>query len=229
MQVKILFIFLILVEFHLPAQTLEQQIILLKSENDSLRLALQKCQSAPIQEFMQELGKSLESPKFGEHPQYSREELHQVLLPQIKAKSPENYTAALKVIAETNQFVQFCDTIKAELIQRTGGLNKETGQPLGGRDKKAPTQYLIQENQGAVLKLKIDLLRTIYLTTIENDPDYYPRIVLQVEPLPETSRVKSWEAFKFKDMPLAAIFPMLGKMQSDAKGSEAAVLQYLNR
>ncbi len=80
-----------------------------------------------------------------------------------------------------------------------------------------------------MLKLKIDLLRTIYLSSIENDPDYYGRIVLQAEPLPETSRVKSWEAYKFKDMPLAAIFPMLSKMQSDAQRSEAAVLQYLNR
>ena len=35
---------------------------------------------------------------------------------------------------------------------------------------------------------------------------------------------KSWEEYKFKQMPLAAVLPILSKMQSDAKTAEAAIV-----
>ncbi len=38
---------------------------------------------------------------------------------------------------------------------------------------------------------------------------------------------KSWEQFNFNQMPVAACFPILAKMQNDAKTSEASIINYL--
>jgi gliding motility-associated protein GldM len=51
---------------------------------------------------------------------------------------------------------------------------------------------------------------------------------LAVEALPANTEMKSWSEFKFKQMPIAAVFPILGKIQSDAKNSATAVLNYCN-
>ena len=99
-------------------------------------------------------------------------------------------------------------------------------QPVGARNREIPTQILVDEKQATVLRTRIEALRAEYLRAIQNDPIVTPKIVLFVEPIPEGSSAKTWEDYKFKNMPLAAVFPILGKYQSDAKTSEAAVLQY---
>ena len=208
----------------LHGQNAKKKLKILQKENDSLRLELQKCQSGPFQR----LTESLESPKFGENPIYSRAELQAKLLPQIKLKSGEKHAIAVNIIASTDQFLAYCEAIKAELIQRAGGLDPNTGQPMGMRDKKIPTEFFLDEKRGAELKQKIDDLSSEFLKAIQDNPYFVPRIVLHTESLPAETTRKSWEEFKFKAMPLAAIFPMIGKYTSDAKASEAAVLQYLN-
>lgn len=219
-----LFVFTLLVPVvALKAQS-DANLVRLQRENDSLRIELLKCKGAPLQR----LTESLDSPKFGENPIYSREELQAKLLPQIRLKSEEKYNAALNAIAATDRFIEYCEAAKLELFERTGGLDPKTGQMAGARNKEIPTKFFIEEKRGAELMGKITELRALYLKSIQNDPNYTSRITLNIEAVPSESRAKSWEAFKFEGMPLAAVFPILGKLESDAKGSEAAVLQYLN-
>jgi hypothetical protein len=206
----------------LYSQSTKQKLRHLQQENDSLRLELLKCQTGPFQR----LTESLESPKFGENPIFSRSELREKLLPQIKAKSAEKYTVAENTIAATDRFLEYCELIKTDLVQRS---DSSKGQSLGVRDTKTSTQYFIEEKRGAEFKAKIDALRALYLQSIQNDPYFTPRIVLEAEKLPDESHAKTWEVYKFMGMPIAAVFPMIGKIKSDAKGSEAAVLQYLNK
>ena len=207
----------------LQSQKSKRQIHLLQKENDSLRQELQKCQTG----FFQRLTESLESPKFGENPKYSRAELHAKLLPQIKLRSEEKHAQALSIIASTDRFITYCGALKAALIQRTGGLNT-TGQPLGARDNKASTQFFIEEKHGDEFKTKIEGLRSTFLNTIQNDPFFSPRIVILIETVPLETKAKSWAEYKFMGIPLNAVFPIIGKYESDAPGLEAAVLQYLN-
>jgi len=207
----------------LSCQSAKKKIERLQTENDSLRLELQKCQNAP----MQRLTETLDSPKFGENPNYGREELHAKLLPQIKAKSEEKYGKALNIIISTDAFLKYCEALKTELTQQTGGVDAN-GQPIGARDNKTPTRFFIEEKRGAELKAKMEAQRAVYINAVEENQFYLPRIVLQVEPLPGNTTAKTWEEFKFKGMPLMAVFPIIGKIQSDAKASEAAVLQFLN-
>jgi hypothetical protein len=133
----------------LSGQSAKKKIERLQTENDSLRLELQKCQNAP----MQRLTETLDSPKFGENPNYGREELHAKLLPQIKAKSEEKYGKALNIIISTDAFLKYCEALKTELTQQTGGVDAN-GQPIGARDNKTPTRFFIEEKRGAELKSK---------------------------------------------------------------------------
>ncbi|MFN0037493.1 MAG: hypothetical protein ACKVUS_20725 [Saprospiraceae bacterium] len=220
--IRILLLLLLFVTA-LPAQSIRKRLKLLQNENDSLRLELQKCQTSP---FLR-LTESLESPKFGENPIYSREELQAKLLPQIKLKSEEKYAIALMVISSTDQFLQYCESIKTELLARRGSLDAN-GESSRIWDKKVPTVFFIEEKRGLALKSKVDAQRAEYLKVIQGNSYFTPRIILQTEALPTETTAKTWEEFKFKGMPLAAVFPMIGKYQSDAKGSEAAVLQYLH-
>lgn len=222
---KQLSLFLLFVLFcgPLSCQSNKKKLEQLEAENDSLRAELLKCQNAP----MQRLTETLDSPKFGEKPYFGREELHVKLLPQIKAKSEEKYGKALNIIISTDAFLKYCEALKTELAQRTGGLDAN-GQPLGARDNKMPSLFFIEEKRGAELKSKMETQRAVYTNAVQENSFYLPRIILRVEPLPDNSTAKTWEEFKFKGMPLAAVFPILSKIQSDAKASEAAVLQFLN-
>ena len=204
------------------AQSSRNKIQALQAENDSLRLALLECQLASEKAVQRASAGAL----FPGGPSFTRQELQDKLLPAIKAKSTENHAKALIIIALTDQFIQYCDSLKSILAARTGGLDEQTHQPVGARNKEIPTQILVDEKQATVLRTRIEALRAEYLSAIQNDPIVAPKIVLFVEPISEGSSAKTWEDYKFKNMPLAAVFPILGKYQSDAKTSEAAVLQY---
>lgn len=209
---------LLILPFVLAAQSKKQKIKQLQQENDSLRLALINCQSG-----------SMDSPKFGEKPVYSREELQTKLLPEIQQKSAEKHRNALNTIALTDQFLKYCDGIRDTLISRSGGLNPNSGQPIAPRNTLVATQFLVEQRHGVELQEAIVSLRREYLQGIQQDPFFTPRIVLALDTVPSNSSAKTWPEYKFKQMPLAAVLPIIGKYQADAKASEAAVLQFLNQ
>jgi len=216
-------IFLLVLHFSvLSCQTNQKELQRLRNENDSLRLVLQKCQSGT-------LARPNEGPGSSDNPLLNRVRLHNQLLPQIRSKSEEKYQLAQATIELTDTFLTYCESTRSNLIQQTGGLNPENGQPLGYRDKKAPIQYFLTERRGAELKLKIDDLRRFYLKINQGDPDWETQIVLKTEQIPAGSRANTWEDYKFNGMPVAAVLPVIGKYQSDAAASEAAILNFLNQ
>ncbi len=225
MESRFIPLLLILLPFALAAQSPKQKLKQLQRENDSLRLALINCQSDQFQRITE----SMESPKFGENPVYSREELRAKLLPEIQRKSEEKHRTALNTIALTDQFLKYCDGIRDTLIMRSGGLDPNTGQPTAPRNKQVATQFFVEQRHGVKLQEAIVSLRIEYLKAIQQDPIFTPRIVLMLDTVPSNSTAKSWEEYKFKQMPLAAVFPIIGKYQADAKASEAAVLQFLKQ
>lgn len=203
----------------------EKKLRALQRENDSLRLELLKCQSGA----MQGLTKLLESPTFEENPRVNRAEWQAKWLPEIKEKSGEKHAIALRVIASTDAFLAYCNQIKADLTQRSGGTDPATGQAIGVRDKKIAGQYFLEEKQGAALRARIEAERAEYLKIVGENAPFAQKIILQIEGLPSGTSAKTWEEFKFKEMPLMAVFPILGKIQSDAQASELAVLQFLGQ
>lgn len=208
----------------IKGQNPDARLILLQRENDSLRLELEKCKTGPFQALAQHP----ENSRFSETPVYSRAELHDKLLPQIRLKSPEKHAVALKIIEDTDRFLRYCTGLSTELIDRSGGFDSLNNRPVGGRDKKTVSVFFLEEKRGGELKSNILELRNRYLGVVRGNAYFQERIVLEAESLPPQTAAKSWEEYKFKGMPLAAILPVLGKYKADAVASEAAVLQDLN-
>ncbi|MEM9884693.1 MAG: GldM family protein [Bacteroidota bacterium] len=118
--------------------------------------------------------------------------------------------------------------------------------PKGKKDKDATTRLLVNEGKGADLKARIEQTRAdmlaVYTKLLEENgrqpfglseeeiqkeiKTMEANFTLDVEG-PEawegTDKV-SWEDFKFRKMPLAAVLPLLSKMQADAKTAEAALV-----
>ena len=117
--------------------------------------------------------------------------------------------------------------------------------PKGKKNKDVTTRMLVDEGMGEDLKKRILETRESMVTTytkllnehgetfglreteiknrIDNIGNNLP-FGIDDETWKESKDKKSWADFKFRQMPLAAVLPLMSQMQSDAKSSEAALL-----
>lgn len=116
--------------------------------------------------------------------------------------------------------------------------------PRGLKNKDITTRMLVDEKKGAELKAKLVEVKQkmidAYTKLLNENGEKFglkkeeidSRIQGIANNLPLTiddetwkkSDKKSWEDFKFRQMPLAAVLPLLSQMQADAKSSEASLV-----
>ncbi|MEQ8704381.1 MAG: GldM family protein [Phaeodactylibacter sp.] len=117
--------------------------------------------------------------------------------------------------------------------------------PKGKKNKDVTTRMLVDAGRGEELKAEIlktkEQLVKIYTDLLRNygkdfglkDPEIENRIKNIGNNLPfgiddetwkESKDKQSWADFKFRQMPLAAVLPLMSQMQSNAKSSEAALI-----
>ncbi len=103
----------------------------------------------------------------------------------------------------------------------------------GKKNKDVTTRLLVDEGRGQELKTKIEEYRAKFLELIdEEDREVFERdmaLVIDDETWRKNKKkhVNSWEAFNFRQMPLAATLPIFSKFINDAKSTESKVLNYL--
>ena len=128
------------------------------------------------------------------------------------------------------EFHNYVATIKDDLIQQAGGL-AEDGLPKRKSDKDITTRFLVKEGNGELLEQQILETRTALLNLIEEETireRLAVSIPLNVEDIPKDSDKRTWSQFKFQQMPVAAVLPMLSKFQHDAKIAETAILNHFS-
>lgn len=138
---------------------------------------------------------------------------------------------AEKAVAISEAFYTYVSNLKQEIIQNSGGLD-ENELPNGIKDKDVTTRMLVDEGRGDELEKKIRSLRTELLALVEDEKTrsrLERSIPLNLKPVPADSDKKTWAAFNFHQMPVAAILPLLSKFQNDAKISETAILSYFQK
>lgn len=140
----------------------------------------------------------------------------------------EDYKArAIKSNQLVNDFVNYVQGIRDNLYAKAGGENpKVPGQPKDIRNKDITTKMFVNDGLGQEMENKIKELRAELSTIVDNDAGTVGSLPLAIEELPAGTKAKNWSEYKFKQMPIAAVFPLLGKIQSDAKNSSTAVLNY---
>ncbi len=125
------------------------------------------------------------------------------------------------------EFVSYLEGIRGKLFEAGKGPSKNDPTiPKDIRNKDITTRMFVNEGLGNEIEAKIKETRAKLLALADNDNAVASALPLDVEPLPANTSMKSWSEFKFKQMPIAAVFPILGKIQSDAKNSTTAVLNY---
>ena len=135
---------------------------------------------------------------------------------------------AEKVKSISSQFFDYVENIKEELIKTTGGLD-ENNLPVGMKDKNTTTRLLIDEGRGADLEKEVLKIKSELLDLIEEEANrtlLQQSIPLGINEVPASSDKKTWAEFSFYQMPVAAVLPLLTKLQNDIKITETSILNY---
>lgn len=146
-----------------------------------------------------------------------------------KSEVNEKYRQNAKKAKEVSDgFIAYIEGIRTTLFEKAGGPNpKVEGQPKDIRNKDLTTKMFINDGLGAEIQKKIEDTRAELLALADGDKGVEGSLPLRVEEVPAGVKAKNWPEFKFKQMPVAAVFPVLGKMQSDSKNAYSAVLNYV--
>ncbi|MEM8906418.1 MAG: gliding motility protein GldM [Bacteroidota bacterium] len=128
----------------------------------------------------------------------------------------------------SHAFTTYISTLKEELVDISGGLDEE-GRPKGRKDKDVTTRLMIDEGKGALLEQEILRTRAALLEQIDAEEvreQLAQNMPLKINPVPADSDKTSWAQHTFQQMPVAAVLPLLAKLQNDVKVSETSILNH---
>jgi gliding motility-associated protein GldM len=129
------------------------------------------------------------------------------------------------------KFYDYVQVLRDKIIDESGGYG-EDGKPAGKKDKEVTTRILVDEGKGEELEKEIIKVREQLLALIDDKKDREDlgkALALEIDDSYKTDKEtdkKSWAAYNFDHMPVAAVLPMFSKFQNDAKTSETALLNY---
>ncbi len=154
--------------------------------------------------------------------------------------------------AITADFYSYVDGLRDELETMAGGVfSEETtddetkwGKPVKYKDKDIPQRLFVDGEEGKKpvgneLKAKVldtrakleALLQKASKTSKIIQADEIKTLIgqlsLAIDEKSAEAAGKKWDDFTFGHMPVAAVYPILRKFQTDAKNSESAVINYL--
>jgi len=142
------------------------------------------------------------------------------------SKQAESYTQfsdlkdkALEAKNISKSFSDYVSSIKSELIEKSGGFD-EKGDPKGFKNKDVTTLMLVKEGKGTELESFIEKTRKDLLDLVEEEEErgvLEKNIPLRVNEIPKDSDKENWAQFTFQQMPIAAVLPVLSKLQNDVK------------
>jgi gliding motility-associated protein GldM len=139
-------------------------------------------------------------------------------------KYRENAKQAQQIAAD---FVSYIENIRTDLMNKAQGpSDADPTIPKDIRNKDITTNMFLNEGLGGQIEAKINETRQKFLALVDGDKSVEASLPLIVEALPPGVESANWVEYKFKQMPVAAVWPTLGKMQTDAKTSATAVLNY---
>ncbi|MEO1518570.1 MAG: gliding motility protein GldM [Bacteroidota bacterium] len=135
---------------------------------------------------------------------------------------------AMKAHRITQDFAQSIDQLKAELIEAAGGLD-EKGEIKKPKENTVTTNLFVNEGAGERLRAQMRAIKDSLLQLVDSlqlREQLMKSVPLNADQMPVDSKKKTWVEHHFAQMPVAAVLPLLSKIQNDAQTTEAAVLNY---
>lgn len=163
----------------------------------------------------------------------------------IRAKFKPLVPAVAEIRKTSAEFCQYIEDLRTELVNESGGMKDDHGEqkPKGYKDKDVTTRILVNQGKGEVLAGKaqeaVEKMTGIIKSTIGQygrdmgviEEDFLKKMADFDKQLPlktgDGESKKEWATSTFNQMPLASVFPILSKMQTDAKVSESMLVNYL--
>ena len=160
---------------------------------------------------------------------------------------------AKRIVADYNKYIK---DLRAKVETAAGGVYPEdhpkyAGRPKAFRDKEIPTRLFVdgqevlgkkQEPLGPELKAKTIETRQKLLKLVDDVAKLdikgvsfeqktldalKDELALNIDETAASNAKKSWERYTFGHMPVAAVYPILTKFESDATASEATIINFL--
>ena len=147
----------------------------------------------------------------------------------------------------TKEFNGYVQSLWDGLFEAAGGDDpKDPGKPKRKKDKDVTTRMFVLgdaatpaddgvgfELEKRILTLRDSLKSLVNAVVDPSKPDeveaaksVIESLSLEEPTIPENSEKKNWSDFTFRQMPVAAVFPILTKMKNDAETSESALMNY---
>lgn len=187
----------------------------------------------------------------------TEQSLDKLLAEDAKKKFQPIAPAIDEIRATTKDLVTYINEIRDKLIDEGGDKNgvRDDGDyyedhgkkvPKGKKNKDITTRMLVDEGMGQELENKIqstrDQLIVIYSKLIRENWKNFDlkeeqveskiqaitsNMTLAIDNAWKESDKKSWAEYKFKQMPLAAVLPLLSQIQNNTRGAEANLVNDL--
>lgn len=133
----------------------------------------------------------------------------------------------------TNDFYNYIEAIKTELIEYTGGTiqDKHTGlsKLKGESDTEKPTTLLINRGKATEMRAEIEKVAAEYKKILEkwDGGTKAAQLTLAIDEADAIANKLTWEEFNFYKVPTVAAVTIMTKIQNDAKSTESTVLEHL--
>ena len=138
---------------------------------------------------------------------------------------------ALNIENLSNQLFSDIEKYKADIIELGGGIDEETGVPIGKDNQDVGAEYLVVKGYGTELKDKINTYKSNLISLINpEDTSVINGIekLLATPPHIDYEDVESpWENGISEYLPLAAVTANLTNVQSYIRNSESQAINYL--
>ena len=157
-----------------------------------------------------------------------------VAMDQNPEKTEEWYNKAMEVQRVSNEFYNYVQEFKDNMVQLIGGnegkVNAKVGDIKKPDDTNVPQQYGIEEGNAKVLKEKIHAYR-LFLEGITDNVEPLRSELEATFITPKginTSKDSiTWEESIFHEMPICAALTVLSKIQNDIRHCEGKVVGHL--
>lgn len=157
-----------------------------------------------------------------------------VAMDQNPEKTEEWYNKAMEVQRVSNEFYNYVQGFKDNMVQLIGGnegkVNAKVGDIKKPDDTNVPQQYGIEEGNAKVLKEKIHAYR-LFLEGITDNVEPLRSELEATFITPKginTSKDSiTWEESIFHEMPICAALTVLSKIQNDIRHCEGKVVGHL--
>ncbi len=215
---------------HDKVKALENENRWIKEELEAVKEELRACREGqPIfpEDFFLDNFASLDKTE-----QLDFDDLNKITKVVVKSFNGKDSITAASIETATNIALEAIERLHIRLTKALCGEDCDELQKEHFRDKATATKVMLDEGEAKKLREELESLLAFYAGFQIKSEDlkiYQPLHLKLADGKSWETTGKTWEEFKFRGMPPAAIFPILSQMKVHIRHDELKVLETLKK